>query len=77
VELPLPKFITKFFWGDNLSQLSWDKHHKYITKTLLEKGDRKAISWLFKKTGKQKLSQQLTSLKLDSKSANFWKIYLQ
>lgn len=72
----LPKFVTKYFWGDDLSELSWEKHRKYITKTLLEKGDRKGTSWLIRIIGKQKLADQIASLKLSSKSAGFWKLYL-
>ena len=72
----LPKFTAKYFWGDDLLELSWSKHSKYITKTLLEKGDQKAVSWLLKKVGKNKLLGQLASLRLSSKSANFWTLYL-
>lgn len=72
----LPKLVSKYFWGDNLSELSWDQHSQYISKTLLEKGDEKAISWLIKRVNKQKLFNQLASLKLSPKSANFWKLYL-
>ncbi len=73
----LPKYIQKYFWGDDLSQLNWDNHQNYIIKTLLEKGDKKAISWLFKKTNKKNLKKQLPKFKLDPKSRNFWQIYLQ
>jgi len=74
---PLPNHITKYFWGDDLSQLSWNKHQKYITKTLLEKGNQKAVSWLLKKTNSKELKKQLSVLNLDQKSENFWNIYLQ
>jgi len=76
MESSLPKFITKYFWGDNLSELSWEQHSQYISKTLLEKGNKKAISWLMKRVNKQKLFNQLTFLKLNPKSANFWRLYL-
>jgi hypothetical protein len=72
----IPVSITKYFWGDNLSQLSWSNHKKYIVETLLEKGDKKAISWLFKKVNKSELKSMLPSLKLGKKSSNFWDIYL-
>ena len=72
----LPGFINKYFWGDDLSKLSWEKHSQYISKIILEKGDEKAVAWLFKKEKKEKLARQLASLKLSPKSANFWKLYL-
>ncbi|MFH1561071.1 MAG: hypothetical protein ABID04_00635 [Patescibacteria group bacterium] len=72
----LPSFVSKYFWGDNLSELNWDDHSEYITQTLLEMGDQKAVDWLMKKTSKQQLYKQLPSIKLSPKSANFWKIYL-
>lgn len=72
----LPPFVKKYFWGDDLNLLDWSKHCRYITKTILERGDEKAIAWLMKKASKENLRQSLTSLKLDPKSANFWKIYL-
>ena len=72
----LPTFLKKFFWGDNLSELNWPQHQKYITTTLLEKGDEKAISWLLDKVNKNDLKTQLNSLKLSPKSNNFWQIYL-
>jgi len=72
----LPDYVKQYFWGDDLSQLNWQDHQKYISKVLLEKGSQKAVSWLLKKAGRQKLKKQLSSLKLDQKSENFWKIYL-
>lgn len=72
----LPVEITKYFWGDDLTQLSWENHQKYITQTLLEKGNQDSISWLFSKINKQNILEQLPELKLSPKSKNFWKIYL-
>lgn len=72
----LPETVKKFFWGDNLGELDWEKHKKYITQTLLEKGDSSAIHWLFSVTNKKELQSMLPQLRLDKKSANFWSIYL-
>jgi len=71
----IPNCVNKYFWGDDLTQLSWQKHKKYIIKTLLNNGDRKSISWLFTKINKPALKKQLTTIKLNSKSANFWRKY--
>lgn len=72
----LPPTITKYFWGDDLSQLSWEKNEKYITQTILEKGDHNAISWLLSHVDKSYLKKQLPHLKLSDKSTNFWSQYL-
>lgn len=77
MRLRLPSFIKKYFWGDDLSELAWPKHRKYIVQTLLEKGNKKAIAWLFSKVEKQELKRLLPSLKLSKKSSNFWRIYLR
>jgi hypothetical protein len=71
----LPSQIKKYFWGDNLEELTWSKHQKYIIQTLLDKGDEKALKWLFTKVTRDEIQKMLPSLKLQSKSANFWQIY--
>jgi len=68
--------VEKYFWGDDLDDLSWEKHSKYITETLLDKGDVDSISWLFKQISPKQLLKILPSLKLSSKAKNFWGIYL-
>ena len=68
--------MVKYFWGDDLKDLSWVKHQNYIIQTILEKGDRKAVRWLMKKINKKDLKNTLPHLKLDSKSKNFWHFYL-
>ena len=72
----LPTYAQKYFWGDDLNKLSWKDHQKYITKTLLEKGDEESISWLMKQLSKEVLRDSIPSLKLSAKSRNFWEIYL-
>jgi len=72
----LPKTILQLFWGDDLRQLSWEKHKEYISKTILEKGDKEAVHWLFKNTNKTYLKNLVESQKMDEKSKNFWSIYL-
>ena len=70
----LPEFITKYFWGDNSKELSIKKHKKYISSTILEKGDVKDFRWLTSKVSKKQLKQVVSKLK-DPKSKNFWRLY--
>ena len=72
----LPANVLKFFWGDDLKDLDWKNHKSYIAKTILEKGDKEAIRWLFGKVDKKYLKKLVKEKKLDSKSKNFWDIYL-
>ena len=72
----LPPYVTKYFWGDDLSQLNWADHSKYITQTLLEKGDTPSIKWLFDLSKREQIKQLLPNLKLSPRSQNFWQIYL-
>jgi len=72
----MPSFLTKYFWGDDLSQLSWEKNSKYMTETILNRGNTEAVKWLLERVEKKKLVDELQSFKLNAKSANFWKIYL-
>jgi hypothetical protein len=72
----LPGDAQKYFWGDDLSDLSWEKHKNYIIQTLLEKGDRASLRWLFTRVSKSEVQKLLPDLRLQPKSSNFWKIYL-
>ncbi|MEX0895911.1 MAG: hypothetical protein WDZ94_03145 [Patescibacteria group bacterium] len=72
----LPTHVQKYFWGDNLEELSWDQHKKYIVQTLLDKGDMQSLNWLFQHISRAEIKRFLPTLKLQPKSSNFWQIYL-
>ena len=71
----IPSQAKKYFWGDDLSQLDFRSHQRYIIQTLLNKGDVNAISWLFGSVGVDTIKTMLPQLKLDEKSRNYWNIY--
>jgi hypothetical protein len=71
----LPCFITQYFWGDDISQLDLEKNKKYIIETLLEKGDERALHWLFSNIDRQTIINFLPNVKLSKKSKTFWNIY--
>jgi hypothetical protein len=66
----------KYFWGDDLSDLSWEKNRNYIIQTLLEQGDIASLRWLFTKVSKSEVQKLLPDLHLGPKSSNFWKVIL-
>jgi len=72
----LPEYITKYFWGDNLEELSLKNNYKYILQTILEKGDQIAVHWMFQNFSPNQIKKDIHTLKLSSKSTNFWNIYL-
>lgn len=72
----LPSFIQQYFWGDNLKELQVENNKNYIVQTLLERGNQKALTWLFSIFSKTDIKSMLSKTKLSKKSANFWQIYL-
>jgi hypothetical protein len=72
----VPSYVTKYFWGDNIDQLDVEKSKKYIIQTLLEQGNKKAVSWLFATFDAKTIRNLLPEIKLSKKSAHFWQIYL-
>lgn len=74
--MSLPQCVTRYFWGDNLQELNPRVHAKYITQTLLEKGDSDALRWLFSVIPSQTIKTMLPDLKLSKKSTHFWEVYL-
>lgn len=72
----IPSYIEKYFWGDNLDELDLEKKNTYIIQTLLEKGDQKAIKWLFSVLGESVIKEALPAVRLSKKSEHFWNLYL-
>jgi len=71
-----PSYITRYFWGDNLSELNFESHRKYMTETLLNIGDIKSIKWLLHLINRKSIKDLLPTLKMSKKSRNFWQNYL-
>jgi len=72
----LPSHIKRLFWGDDLSELDFDKHRDYIIQTILERGDQTQVKWLFQQVSPQYVKKRLSWYKLSPKSANFWRLML-
>lgn len=72
----IPSDIQKYFWGDDLKELDLQKNNAYIIQTLLEKGDQKAVKWLFSTLSRNVIKNALPEIRLSKKSANFWNLYL-
>ena len=72
----LPDYVTRYFWGDDLSQLSLENNESYIIQTILDIGDQQAVKWLLSTVNQSSIKEKLPQLKLTPLSANFWNIYL-
>ena len=74
--MSIPNVVAKYFWGDDLGELSVKQHGKYIAQVLLERRDSDAVRWLFSIFSAEQLLFLLPTLKVSEKSAHFWSIYL-
>jgi hypothetical protein len=73
--MKLPTFLEKYFWDTDLKDLDPTKHSFFIISRLLEFGDEKAISWLFKNFSKKAIKNSLKKAKISPKSLNFWCLF--
>lgn len=74
--MAVPQSVARYFWGDNLQELSPQTHPQYIAQTLLEKGDMEALHWLFSVVPLDTIKSMLPILKLSKRSAHFLAVYL-
>lgn len=68
----LPKYISKFFWDIDSQKANPKNHKKYYISRILDIGDTKAVSWLFKLFGKNEVKKHVRTTKLSPRSANYW-----
>ncbi len=73
----LPKEVKKFFWDIDISKATPARHKKYYISRILDKGDGKSVSWLFKMFGRGVVKRSVSSLKLTPRSANYWQKFFQ
>jgi hypothetical protein len=67
--------IRGYFWDIDPHKASPKKHPRYYMTRILEYGDKKAVSWLFRVYGRKKVKEALPYLKLSARSANYWLYY--
>ncbi len=72
----LPAWLKPFFWDVDVENLDLKQHHVFIIERLLNEGDHKALSWLFKTYLNEEIKKAVsTSKKLTLKSARCWQNY--
>ena len=75
-KLIFPDHIKRYFWGDDIAELDIQKNQTYIIQVILERGDSKALQWLFSTFSKETIKNVLPTIKLSRKSSVFWNVYL-
>lgn len=74
----LPKFLHQYFWEIEAGKLNPTNKTFYIVERLMDKGDLKAIKWLFKHFSKKDLKKTyLSSRNISRFSRSFWAAYLK
>jgi len=69
----LPKFLKKYFWDVNFSELSKENYSSFIIERILEYGDEEAVKWMKKNFNISEIKNVICKSKnLSQKSANFW-----
>jgi len=73
----LPIFLKKYFWEVRFKDLDLQKCRVYILRRILEYGDEKVVTWLWKNFKKSEIKNVLINYRgLSQKSANYWAIVL-
>jgi hypothetical protein len=75
--MSLSTHISGYFWDIDPENTSPKKHPRYYMTRILEFGDKRAIKWLFRVFGKEKVKEALLTLRLSDRSANYWRYYFK
>ena len=71
----LPKFLEKYFWDVEFEKLDLEKRRVYVLRRILDYGDEKAVSWMWKNFTEAEIKNILYNYRdLSLKSANFWAV---
>lgn len=73
----LPHFLKQYFWDVNFEKIELETSKTFILKRVLDRGNDKALRWLFKQYSKEDVKQLLLTHKdLSPLTSNFWADYL-
>ena len=74
--MKLPSFLRKYFWDVDFNNTDLKGNSFFVINRLLEYGDLKAISWLFKHAKRKQIEQVIKkSRELSPKTLNFWCLF--
>ena len=73
----LPAFLKEYFWDVDFRKLDLEKDRIYILKRILDFGDERAVTWMFKNFKKSEMRNFLINFRdCSTKSANYWALIL-
>ncbi|MBI3069774.1 MAG: hypothetical protein HYY87_00520 [Candidatus Levybacteria bacterium] len=72
--MPLQSSLKQYFWDIDLKKARPKSHPEYYIKRILELGDKKALIWLKRVFGNQKIKEVAKKKGLSKKSVNYWQI---
>ena len=69
----LPLFLKQYFWDVDFNKVDKKQSGPYIIHRLLDRGNDRAIRWMFKTYSKSLISEVVTNRRgFSPKTANFW-----
>jgi len=71
----LPEFLKEYFWDVEFEKIDLEKRRVYVLRRILDYGDKKALSWMWKNFSEEDIKNILYNYRgLSLKSANFWAV---
>lgn len=69
----LPASFKQYFWDVDFDKIDKEQNASYIIHRLLNRGDDKAIKWMYKTYDKNLIKEVVTKRRgFSTKTANFW-----
>ena len=69
----LPAFLKEYFWDVDFEKLDKEKRASFIIHRILEKGNDRAIVWMYKTYDNDSIKEVVTNRRgFSPKIANFW-----
>ncbi len=69
----LPGFLKEYFWDVDFEKINQEKSKLYVIARLLDRGNDRAIKWLFKTYNKDSIKDVITNRRgFSARKANFW-----
>ncbi|MBI3008983.1 MAG: hypothetical protein HYY56_05680 [Candidatus Omnitrophica bacterium] len=73
----LPGFLKKYFWDVEFKKIDPNKTKIYVLRRILDYGDEKAVTWMYKNFKKSEIKNALSNFRgYSQKSANYWALIL-
>lgn len=71
----MPEFLKEYFWDVEFEKIDLEKRRVYVLRRILDYGDKKALSWMWKNFSEEDIKNILYNYRgLSLKSANFWAV---